>query len=336
MRSLAVGCALLGSVACSSAPPFVPPTSSGSSTGAPTTTAGANGTTGGTTGGTTAGTTAGTTGSSTGRMTSSGGGTTGTSSGGNGTTSGSYIGLPCTYNTTTYVDSCVPYGYECSLEYDTTDPGTCVLPQETVQCLPNVGCQDGGKPELACTDGFNNNNKDVHLCVYPCKTANDCAEIFENCLPSLKVCFFDLCGENAAGKFTGPFWGRCTVDDGGNTGQCLSFNMGAYALCEQNGFDFTDEACNPHGRVGTDSECDFGDICVGDYDATTGTPVSDGGVCLPISVDGGCVEGYDSLPNPGADWEICVQDCAETGTCTVGTCFTDTTTGMHICLPTLP
>src|SRR5580698_2037071 len=160
MKSLAIGCSLLAFVACGTTnPPPLAVTSSsgsGSSTSGPTGTAAA-GTTGSSAGTSSGGTSSGpgTTGSSTGGTStgaaSSTGSSTGTSSGGNGTTTGSYIGLPCTFNTMTGADSCQPYGYKCSAEYDTTDPGTCGLPQELVQCSQDVGCQDGGNPELICS-----------------------------------------------------------------------------------------------------------------------------------------------------------------------------------------
>jgi len=337
MKSLAIGCSLLAFVACNSNPPPLVLTSSsgsGSSTGGPTSTAAA-GTTGSSTGSST-GTSSGpgTTGSSSGGRTSTAAASsTGTSSGGNGTTTGSYIGLPCTFNATTDVDSCQPYGYECSAEYDTTDPATCVLPRELVDCFQDVGCQDGGNPELICSMGFRNNGKDINLCVYPCKTTNDCAATYENCLPNTDVCFDDYCDANAQLKFTPPFYNRCTVDDAGDTGQCLPFGNGNVAYCFQSGYDFTDEPCNPGGRVGGDSECDFGDYCIPNLMQAQAGIVPDGGFCLPITVDGGCPDGYGSFQYlNGADWQICSQDCSSTP-CTVGTCYNITGTTEYICLP---
>ncbi len=83
----------------------------------------------------------------------------------------------------TGADSCQPYGYECSLTYDTMSPGTCGLPQESADCLADVGCQDGGNPELICKSGFVNNGKDIDLCLYPCATTNDCGPSYEYCIP---------------------------------------------------------------------------------------------------------------------------------------------------------
>ena len=187
MKSLAIGCSLLAFVACNSNPPPLILTSSsgsGSSTGGPTGTAAA-GTTGSSTGSSTGGTSSGpgTTGSSSGGRTSTAAASsTGTSSGGNGTTTGSYIGLPCSYNSQTGVDSCAPYGYECTAEYDLTVPGTCVLPENLATCKANVGCQDGGNPQLQCTPGFQNNNQQISLCAYPCTHASDCAPTFQTCI----------------------------------------------------------------------------------------------------------------------------------------------------------
>ncbi len=231
MKLLAVGCSLLALVACSSAPPFVPPSSTGSSTGG-SSTAGANGTTGSSTGSSTGPVTSSgsSAGSSTGRKGSSTGSSTGGSStGGRGTTTGSYIGLPCTFDSVTGVDSCEPYGYECSTEYDTMDPGTCVLPQELAECQPDVGCQPGGSPALVCAAGFINSGNNIDLCAYPCKTTQDCASVREICIPPFgdagPICFYDRCDSNPqTGKLTPPFFNRCTVDDGGDTGQCLPFD----------------------------------------------------------------------------------------------------------------
>ncbi len=188
----------------------------------------------------------------------------------------------------------------------------------------DVGCQDGGNPELICSSGFSNDGKNVDLCAYPCKTTNDCAESDEFCIPGTDVCFNDYCDISAQGKFNPPYYNRCTVDDGGDTGQCLPLSSGI-ALCFQSGFSFTGEACNPvsAGRTGGDSECDFGTFCVG---------AGDGGLCLPVSADGGCPEGYDAYLLGGADFYVCGPDC--TGMlCSFGNCYIDNlNANLDVCL----
>ena len=330
MKSLAIGCALLGLVACGSLPPFNPTTggssSGSSSTGKATTgtAAGANSTTGASTTGTSSGpgTTGSSTGSSTGPATSSGGTGTGSSSG-NGTTSGSYIGLPCSYNSQTGVDSCAPYGYECTAEYDLAVPGTCVLPQELAICNSEVGCQTGGSPALVCTPGFMNNGKAVSICAYPCTKTSDCKESFENCQAG--VCFYNFCDK-------GPFYGTCPVDDAGAKGQCLPFNNDGFAFCYQTGFDFEGEACNPDpdARTGAFSQCSAGNFCV------SSQPSGDGGLCLPITSDGGCPLGNDAFAYyTNGDWAVCLQDCADAGPpeCDYGNCYNYTPTGQQMCFP---
>ncbi len=143
--------------------------------------------------------------------------------------------------------------------------------------------------------------------------------------------FTNYCDANAQFKFTPPFFNRCTVDDGGDTGQCLPLNNDTLAYCFQNGIDFTEEACNPDpdARVGSDSQCDFGDFCVQ-------SQARDGGLCLPISVDGGCPDGFDAFDwITGATWFICAPDCTNNpGACTFGMCYGDPNNlAVQFCLP---
>jgi len=328
MKSFAVGCALLGIVACGN--------TGGTTAGAVSSTGGVSSsgarTSSGSSGASSTGaasSTSGPTGSSTGAVngTSTGGstGTTGGSSAGAGTTTGSYIGLPCTFDTQTGADSCVPFGYQCSLEYDSMDPGTCRLPTELGLCLSGVGCQDGGSPQLACTPGFTNGGKNVDVCLYPCQQTADCLSIDEYCLPGLDVCFLNFCDQNSHGQFVGPFYNECPVGDGGLKGQCLPLDNGA-AFCFQTGFDVTNLPCNQAGRTGNDSQCTLGNFCVPNQ-------ADDGGLCMPISEDGGCPPGQQSFAYlGGVPWSECFQDCSQ-GPCNIGTCYNITPTGQQLCLP---
>ena len=286
-------------------------------------------------------------------------GTTGTASGGHGSTTGSAsaagssTGSPldtkCTYDSSTGDDSCTDEGYECSAEFDNGTSGKCVLPEDLGICdgdiNGDVGCQDGGIPsnddggvtqDLVCTSGFMNaNNPSLSLCLFPCSTPSDCPFLIQTCLPSpYDGCFIDTCGQDSTtGAFVGPYFGTCAVAAAAD-GQCFSFNTGTYAECIEDGTADVGEPCNPTFRYGAFSECKYGNFC-------WPTASGDGGLCFPITIDGGCgAPGNDVIGETGADWGICAQDCTASMACDGGaavgtTCqsLTGAATPTSACLP---
>jgi len=223
------------------------------------------------------------TGTSTGTASGGHGSSTGTAAG---SSTGSPLGMKCTYDTSTGDDSCTDEGYECTAEFSSATPATCVLPQDLGICDGDpagiVGCQDGGIPNV----------------------------------------------------FTGPFFNTCPVlaaDDG----QCLSFNTGGVAICFPNGTADVGEPCTPTFRGGAFSECKYGNYC------QPNAAIGDGGLCFPITIDGGsCAAGDDPVTvQTNADWAICAQDCTTSMSCDGGVAgtscqaLTGGTTALSVCLP---
>jgi hypothetical protein len=179
----------------------------------------------------------------------------------------------------------------------------------------------------------------VSICLYTCTTTDDCPNLYQVCFPGAfgpaSGCFLNFCGYmNQIQDFPGPFFGTCPVLDD-DDGQCLEFgsfpNNGAY--CYQNGTANVGEPCNLQFRFGAFSECGYGNYCVPNAAA-------DGGLCFPITIDGGCSPGDDAVPLPwGADWAICAADCTTSMNCDGG--FVGTScqpvdggaTTMSACLP---
>jgi hypothetical protein len=300
----------------------------------------------------------GSTGASGGSGSSTGAKSTGTTNTGTGTgaatgsasagTTGSPLGTPCTWDANTGVDSCTDLGYECTAELDNGTTGTCILPQQYGTCDQDinmmVGCQDGGIPnneaggtgDLFCSPP-DFGSAGIQLCIYSCNTTIDCPGYEQSCYPQLGPpggCFNNQCGQDpTSGAFVGPFFGTCPVLDAGD-GQCLAFNSSpnVIAFCFQNGTADSGQPCNPQFRFGEFSECSYGNYCFP-------TPSGDGGLCFPITVDGGtCAAGDDVvLAQTGADWAVCAMDCTTSMSCDggpVGTsCQTPTGSTASFCLP---
>jgi len=262
-----------------------------------------------------------------------------------GSSTGSPLGTACTWDPTTGDDSCTDEGYECTGELTNSATGTCILPQEYGICGadPNSDdfCQDGGIPnnmdggtgDLFCSPPDFGASM-ISLCIYPCSTTIDCPGLEQSCYSQLGPgCFNNQCGQNASGEFVGPFFGTCPVlstDDG----QCLMFNAApnTIAFCFQNGTAAVGEPCNPVFRFGEFSECTYGNYCVS-------TASGDGGLCFPITADGGtCAAGDDVIDAlGGADWGVCATDCTTTMNCDAGpvgtTCQTPDGGKVSFCAP---
>jgi len=284
------------------------------------------------------------TGTSTGTASGGHGSSTGTAAG---SSTGSPLGMKCTYDTSTGDDSCTDEGYECTAEFSSATPATCVLPQDLGICDGDpagiVGCQDGGIPngedggsgDLDCSPGFENTGTGAmfSLCVYNCTATTDCGILIQSCISQLGVCFQNYC-DDTNNVFTGPFFNTCPVlaaDDG----QCLSFNTGGVAICFPNGTADVGEPCTPTFRGGAFSECKYGNYC------QPNAAIGDGGLCFPITIDGGsCAAGDDPVTvQTNADWAICAQDCTTSMSCDGGVAgtscqaLTGGTTALSVCLP---
>jgi hypothetical protein len=318
VKSVVASFAILFVAACSSS-------NNTSTSGTTTAAALTNGSTGG--GASTGGSGNSGTGSSSGGATSSSGGTT-----------GSVLGAPCTVDPSTGADSCVPGGYVCTAEdIAGGGSGTCILPQQSIECLPSVGCQDGGNPELTCTTyPTGTPTPDHDYCFYPCAQTTDCLSIEESCQANANGTF---CFQNFCNVVDPTVLGTCPVLDAGD-GQCLSFSDDQYALCLQNGSTDTGGPCNPFSRNEIDSACRFDDLCV--PNSATG---ADGGLCYPLILSGACPDGEVAVRTlADADFVICAPDCTDTNSCVfdggidaggyeIGTCHTLTGVSYLACLP---
>ena len=158
--------------------------------------------------------------------------------------------------------------------------------------------------------------------------------------------FYNFCGEDGiggSGPFVGPYFGTCPVE-ASDDGQCLEYDAdaGPYGICQPNGTSDVGEPCNPLYRFGAFSECTFGNYCVSNSSY-------DGGLCFPITVDGGCAGGEepvavggDDHPNSittqtGPDWAICALDCTTSKSCSAGpvgtSCQMSPGGTVSVCLP---